>query len=358
MLATAISPMNSTPIPLTVLALLSILSLISITSALDLSRDYEHGPFSFEDNVDLFFTIDRKANTAALAIKLKDEDLVTSTNSPNWIGIGVSESTSGSMLGSDVVTAEFESGAVDECKFTDRYVPFYAFPLIESTPDSPSAFPLPDDCQDDGSWELVRCERDVKTGEMVLEVSRPLEAHDTQDREIGPGFQNIIYAAGTQFRYHQSKRASIRLVLYQAGGGTNMVGQSEPELPDDIDEEVSIIATEFNVPPELTTAYGCTSKRIDIKKGEKKMIIASEPVLNASIPMVHHLTLYLCRGEKYADLTEETVECGTGDTGVTGPLGHPDAQCVTFVGGCTYTPVWTTRDVSSIDELVLRNSFI
>lgn len=301
--------------------------------SLRLSRSYEHGPIAFDSNAALYFTVDPQTSTAYLAVTLNDSDVVSS--SLNWIGVGVSEPTAGSMLGADVVTAEFSSGQTDSCTFVDRYVPFYAFPLRESVGNASSAFPIPDDCQDDASWTLISCLRSDQDGQMVLEVSRPLQAHDTQDREIPPGLNHIIYAYGTNFGYHGSRRRSIPVTLYtERGTGTTGLNE-DPPLPDDVDGSIDVTATSFKVPSGQVTTYACTSSVVSLQPGEQRMIVAAEPILNTTnVNMVHHFTFWLCEGREYAELIKNTVECSTGDSEIPGPLGNPKALCTTFVFGC------------------------
>lgn len=307
---------------------------LAATSA-SLVRTYEHGPIPFDANGDLYFTIDLETSTAYLAVRVKNvSSIITETS--NYVGIGISEPTSGSMLGSDIATVEFDTGATDVCQLVDRHVPFVAYPLGETAPNSPSVFPIEDKCQDDASWTLVSCERDAEAGEMILEVSRSLSAHDEQDRDIPPGINNVIYAFGGSFAYHGSRRASTRVILYQEeGGDESLIGAGQPELPADIDGTFDITATEYTVPDEKVTIYACTSKRFVVPKGEKKMIVAMEPLINSTNDaLVHHLTLYLCAGEEYLDQTSSTVECTTADNDIDGPLANPFAKCSTFIFGC------------------------
>eukprot|EP00737_Agarophyton_chilense_P000431 gb/GEZJ01000482.1/.p1 GENE.gb/GEZJ01000482.1/~~gb/GEZJ01000482.1/.p1 ORF type:complete len:829 (-),score=96.89 gb/GEZJ01000482.1/:2346-4832(-) len=309
--------------------LLSFICVLCGSNALALSRKYDFGPIPLSDEANLFYNIETESSTAAFALVVNDS--LIGTNSSNWIGIGISEPTSGSMLGADIVTAEFSPGQTTECEMTDRYVPFYAFPLIDSISDAPSAFPLPDDCQNDGSWTLVSCQRIAGKGQMIFEVERSLDAHDDQDRHIPPGPNSVIYAYGSAFAYHGSRRSSTRIILYEEDG-TLDAGMDEKPLPDDVDGSIDVIATGYMVPNDKATTYACTSNVIRMEPGEKRMIVAAEPILNATVSaMVHHLTFWLCRGEEYARLTRNTVECTTGDSEIPGPQGSNLAQCATFI---------------------------
>lgn len=299
-------------IPLVLLILL-----LSPIIALRRPTGYSSGPLPFNPTTFLYHSTNLTSRTLSLALFI---NISIPLSTPAYLALGISEPTSGSMLGSDIFSAEFASNATKSCKTKDRYVPFSAFPL--GVP--PSVFPLADDCQADGSWQLVRCARDPSS--LLLEVVRPLDKHDDQDRAIRPGANAVLYATGQRtFTYHGDSRASQRVVFY--GGG-----DSVPPLPDDVDGSVDVRATNFTV-PNVETTYACTAVEIETGDGDR-MIVAVDTLLDAKMDMVHHLTLYLCRGGDYAPQIAETAVCTGGGT-VSGPLGNSDAGCATFVGGCT-----------------------
>lgn len=315
------------------LCVLTLLSLFALSLALDPDpARYDRGPVSFDEKAELWYGSDLRAGTASFALRIVDPTVVNESLTSTWIGVGVSESTSGSMLGGDILSAQFTDDK--NCLATDRYVPFFAYPLIESTADAPSAFPFADDCQDDGSWVVHRCERDFTTGEMLIEVSRPLEAHDTQDRSIEEGPVSMIYSYGNEFQYHGGNRGAMQVTLFlDRNDPDSKPPAGEPELPDDVDGSFEVLATNYEVPSNMSTTYSCTTQRVDLGGNGQRMIVAVEPVLDAPIDMVHHFTLYLCRNEEYAELTKETTTCMSLN-GINGPLANPKAGCSTFVYGC------------------------
>lgn len=314
------------------LLLLQLCLRFSPALTLDLSRSYQHGPIPFDSKAHFYFSINLNTSTAHLAILLTDSSVVS--NASNWIGLGIAEPSSGSMLGSDVITAQFAAGQSSKCTFVDRYVPFYASPLGKTTNNATGARPINDDCQNDASWTLVRCQRSAIDRQMLLEVYRPLAAHDSQDRDIVPGDNSVIYAHGMTYGYHAARRSSIRVRMYNDANLNLPVAQSILSLPKDVDGSVLIGATGYIVPSEPTT-YACTSFKLDIKPGQKRMIVAAEPVLNAtSSAMVHHLTFWLCKGEEYAALTAKTIECGGRTNKISGPQGGQQSQCSTLIYGC------------------------
>lgn len=301
----------------------------SLLHALSPTRSYEHGPVPFDNIASLYYNLSRSDSTISFALVIKDPKIVSNSTSskPNWLGLGVSEPTSGSMLGADIVTAIF--GSDDSCTFTDRHVPFVPFPLGEPGPGG-TAFPNADDCQDDGSWTYIGCKREGDS--MLLEVERKLDAHDDQDRSIrekdGPGA--MIYAYGNDFGYHQGRRGDLQVDLFKETKGS----EAELELPDDVDGSFDIFATNYTVPATRDTVYACTSKLVDLGDSDKRTIVAAEALIQADVDMVHHLVLYMCSGKNYADEIKNTVECTTSDNGIPGPAGSSEANCSTLVYGC------------------------
>lgn len=325
--------------------LLFLAALLSVAISQPLSRSYEHGPIPFDDNAELYFTVDRSNSTAFLAVRVFNEPLITSDD--NWIGIGVSEPTSGSMLGADIVTGRFKPGKFNECILEDRHVPFVGYPLSASN-GTGSVWPQLDDCQK--GWTLVNCFRDPDALELILEVKRPLIATDTQDRDIPPGVNNIIYAFGQAFRHHLSGRASTRVVLYSQDGDATTVGSGIQPLPDDVDGSFEIAATNYEISTEKVTTYACTSKIFQLDPGAKKMIVAAEPVLNATnTNHVHHLIVYLCSGLQYAEKIKNTIECTSGPD-ISGPTGDPATGCATFLFVCMYFACFLYTNHSSFSS--------
>eukprot|EP01129_Flabellula_baltica_P003190 TRINITY_DN13002_c0_g1_i1.p1 TRINITY_DN13002_c0_g1~~TRINITY_DN13002_c0_g1_i1.p1 ORF type:complete len:552 (-),score=120.87 TRINITY_DN13002_c0_g1_i1:16-1671(-) len=107
-----------------------------------------------------------------------------------WIAFGISEQTSGSMPGADIVEGYVDDDGV--AHINDRYSVEFALPPV-------------DDCQD---WGLIGGEED---GEYtIIEVVRKLDTNDTQDRPIESGNVRVIIAYGTSdtFGYHTMRRAT------------------------------------------------------------------------------------------------------------------------------------------------------
>jgi hypothetical protein len=117
-----------------------------------------------------------------------------------WVGFGVSES--GGMTGADITLFR----AADPLTLKDSFVTNVRFPQT-------------DKCQ---SWDLV--DSTMEDGWMIVEMVRPLDTEDNQDRKIMDDSQtsnaptNLIAAWGDGFSvaYHGMKRAINSVRLFSA----------------------------------------------------------------------------------------------------------------------------------------------
>lgn len=160
------------------------------STAYDLVQTYTSGPVNLSGVATLYHEADVQSNSIKLPVIITDTSALAYESV--WIGMGIGEPNSGSMLGANIVTAEFPYMVNDSCIITDRYVPWTAYPLIQA----PYPYPLPDDCGIP-DWTLVSCLRDPVNGIAILEVTRPLtvaEGNDRQDRSIVPFRNAFLYA--------------------------------------------------------------------------------------------------------------------------------------------------------------------
>lgn len=291
-----------------------------IAAGLDLTRSYQNGPVALSSSASLFYEVNTTIDIARFALLINDSEMAIDGSA--WVGLGIGEPTSGSMIGADIVTAQFAPGATNSCSIVDRYVPFVAFPWDEA----PSIFPLPDDCAEP-DWTLISCQRDA-SGAVLLEIDRPLTVKDDkQDRAILPGDSAVLNAYGGDFGYHNSNRESIAVTLYDANKNTDDHDTliDRKKVPNDVDGFFDIRATNYSIPTKLTT-YACTSIRIPLPPGKDHMIIGGEPLIeDKDDSPVHHFTLYLCKGEEYYNATKNTDAC-EGEP-LLGPIGNPNATC-------------------------------
>lgn len=300
----------------------------------NLLRRYRNGPINLTENAEFYFQFEPSFNRIFLGLVIKDRSVVSS--SENWLGIGIGEAFSGSMLGSDIVTAHFSADIHDTCEIIDRYVPYVANP----TSTSPNVFPLPDECKE-SDWLLVSCSRDVDQGVMVLEVRRPLTVEDDrQDRPIAAGLNSVLHSYGAgPFAYHGPKRHSTKIKLFSFNREES--SYSLNGLPSDVTNHVEVRASSYELPSTLTTV-ACTATRIPLEVDEQAMIVAVEPIINdESTSMIRQIILMLCSGESYAGALSSTTVC---ENNPAGPLGNPDADCSSFVYACKFAHLSSFKD--------------
>ncbi len=299
--------------------------------AVALQRSYDGGPTALSDKAALHWTLNNETRRIALALTVTDASVLRGTGAI-WVGLGVSEETSGSMLGADIVSAEFGPRMLANCTIADRFVSFAAYPLGENTANASSVYPTKDACQNDGSWTLVACNR-RPDGTAELEVERALDAHDDQDRDVRHGSQAIIHAYGSgEFTYHGKRRGSTRVVLFNEDG-SYPAGEPLP-LPNDVSFTHTVLATNYSVPHANVTTYTCTTSVVPLPKSGRRMLVAVDPVIQSAAGknMAHHLIVYACANTTYAKRFMKTEYCMDN-----GPLG-PEAKCTAFLYGCKSLP--------------------
>lgn len=302
-------------------------SLICTNAAVEtkqLTRTYRNGPINLTTHAKFYYQFEPSFNRIFLGLIINDSDVITSGE--NWVGLGIGEPMSGSMFGSDIVTAHFTNGMFDTCRIVDRYIPFVASPISNA----PSVFPFPDECET-SDWLLISCKRDMELGLMTLEVRRPLTVEDDrQDRPIPAGLNSFMHAYGADFGYHDARRHATRIKLFSFNREES--SYSLNSLPSDVTNHIEIRATTYRVPKATTRA--CTAMRVPLKEDEKVMIVAAEPVINdESMPIIRQIVVMMCSGADYASELNETVLC---DDKPAGPLGNPRANCSSFVYACKF----------------------
>jgi hypothetical protein len=140
----------------------------------------------------------------------------------------------------------------------------------------------------------------VNTGEIVLEVTRSLDAHEAQDRPIGPNEQNIIHAYGASFAYHGSTRGSRQISLYDNQGSV-INPKTVNALPADVSAKQNLVASQYQVPADGDKTYACTSMIADVGPTGRRMVVAVDSRLKTKSwkILVHHLIVHACQDSEY-----------------------------------------------------------
>ncbi len=284
-----------------------------------LTAEYDRNA-TLTDEATLFWSFDNETKMFSFGLEINTTNV--STSDPVWVGIGVGEQTSGSMLGADIVTAQFDMAVLDNCRIKNRHVPFTAFPLGSGRD---TVYPVEDTCQSERSWKLMSCSRDPGAKTLTLEVRRPMEAVTDQDRSIGVGAQPIMYAYGVagSVGYHRSNRATKRVILVNKDGSYPKTNKLV--LPDDIEETFTMQADKFLLPARRTT-YACTAKKVRLT-GEKMYMVAAENIVEKH---AHHFLVYGCADNEFTRNFSETKDCFADGTG---GANDPRANCSTLLHG-------------------------
>ncbi|KAL6077594.1 Cytochrome b561 and DOMON domain-containing protein [Balamuthia mandrillaris] len=274
---------------------------------------------------DSHYQVSWKLANNALTLKL-------SAQVTGWLGFGLAEQTSGSMLGADIVTAyvnDLDGTTVAE----DRHVPWAAYPLQAD----PMPFPELDNCS---HWEVLFGKQE--DGHTTVIVRRALDTADPQDRPIFPsgGLQRVVYAwsaSGDTVSYHSKRRGATAIDF-------SLNGPTHTSPPEDAVSSVELLMDAYAVSDTATTQYICRSFNVTELIGPgSRNVVFMEPVVKDK--HVHHMLLHGCgNGASMSDIVAmhypgHNVCSGgpaEGDMYGISPLGHKPCMSLMFgwaVGG-------------------------
>jgi len=186
---------------------------------------------AYEDGAAIFWTIDSDTQTIQLALAVR---------ATGWAGFGISEA--GGMIGSDM--ALFEASSPNEL-IDAHVVDDQAMPLTDTT------------CQD---WALKSTSSPIagENGWIIVEVSRLLDTHDTQDHAlkddsaISTPPTRLIAAWGddSAVSYHGENKARSSVRLF-ATDSTPL----EEILSEASDGYFDVLQDMYEIPSNETTYY-------------------------------------------------------------------------------------------------------
>ena len=117
-------------------------------------------------------------------------------------------------------------------------------------------------------------------------MKRKLYSNDTQDRNIVPGYNRIVWAIGSSdtFSYHTSKFFA-QVAFYEA--------------PNETIPETDIFHWEWSVNngtiETLETDYQCAYFELPYDENEETYLIGFETLVDpVAAPYLHHFLLYFC----------------------------------------------------------------
>jgi hypothetical protein len=252
-----------------------------------------------------------------------------------WMGLGLGESSSGSMIGADIVTARFEGG---QPVVEDRFVPWQAYPFApfdgrlfspslpaEGVATSPSLFPsLDESLGGRGSWEVLSGAQEGGCSRVVLR--RALVTGDVHDRPFTPGAAQVVlwaYGGGSAVSYHGASRGVLSIDF---GAGSAQAPPAAVSCANCYTAE--LLMSNYSVPVQETT-YACQSFEFPGAGAGDAHAIAFYPRID-NAEVVHHILVHSCANDAYfnATLTGPGI-CGNKSAG-TSPLG---TKCQTLLYG-------------------------
>ena len=239
------------------------------------------------ENFGAKWRIDTLENVNADGESFATLTLLLAANSVGWLGFGIGESSSGSMLGSDIVVASIDdvTGVVE---VSDRHVPWVAYPMNQGN----SPFPLPDDQQD---WTALGG-RQTENGTAIV-LQRKLDTQDLFDRPIDPSASTpVIFAFGESFGYHGSRRGVGNIIFSKHQAAVL-------DLPTDIDSYLDVTMPNVLLPQGLTDAF----VHVSLDLGDVDDIAGIDfDAISPSPHFMHHLTMYTCSGPDNTDWLKYT----------------------------------------------------
>jgi len=240
----------------------------------------------------LYWRIDTTESMAYIAVK---------AHTLGWVGFGIAEHSSGSMPGADIFTGSVVGGVGS---ITDRHS---------------SDFVMPDeDCKQD--WTLVSAEE--TDGWTILEVKRPLDTNDKQDRPIVEGPVRIIAAFGgdTQetISYHNANRITSEVTFFGASATW------DTSLPADV-QTIDVTFGNFTTAPDpkqFATLYACHA--FAMPSDQEYHIVRVDPIIDPrNVKYVHHAIVHTCSDVSGGFVGQYLTTPGR----CSSPLANPKSGC-------------------------------
>lgn len=213
-----------------------------------------------------------------------------------WLGFGIGEQTSGSMLGADIVSVSVDTNTCGAFA-QDWHVPFKPFPFAPYTGGDENPFPVLDDCAD---WSVVS--GGEQDGCTFVHARRLLDTGDSFDRPILLNESTRVLWAwgqaqdGTAMNYHGVHRGTNSIVFGAAGSQDSKKLDGCGDNEDCFEYDVEI--TDYEIPAQETT-YMCEGFEIPTENWESDYhAVAFYPLVD-NAKYVHHLLVHACQDDEY-----------------------------------------------------------
>ncbi|CAH1791597.1 unnamed protein product [Owenia fusiformis] len=192
-----------------------------------------------------------------------------------WVGLGLS--TSGGMVGSDIVIGGIRDG---QPYFKDRFATANAKPSVDESQD----------------WELLLAKEEGPF--TVLKFTRPLTNCDNEDRDIEEGTVRLIYAWGETDGESSEEDLMYHGAEHRGTKSVSLLDYGNPEVMDVTEEDdlqhFDLLIGNITILPKRTV-YGCRLQRLPVLSGKHHVIRIDPLVEEKNRGIVHHIVLYMCR---------------------------------------------------------------
>jgi hypothetical protein len=272
------------------------------------------------------WSLDSSARTLTVAL---------SKSGQGFMGLGLAEQASGSMLGADIVTAYVATGETCKAVVEDWHVPFAAFPTkpyggeyvypngsgfarVPTTPLRPVLDSSNGGC---GDWEALEGVEEGGCTRVVMR--RRLETQDANDRALTPGAPQVVlwaHGATDAVAYHGANRGVLSIDFAKSAPETPLAQVSCADC-----FSVDLRVKNFSI-PATETNYVCQS--VEVPASGEAHAIAFYPLIDKT-KYVHHILVHSCQNDTYFKQYLKPARCGGGSVG-TSPLG---TRCQTLVYG-------------------------
>ena len=230
--------------------------------------------------------------------------------------------------GSDLVTVSVTDEGVS---LDDRYATFAATQYDSTT--GVISFDGLDALKDEyNDWVLEETYQSTSLGiiKTQVHISRLIDTEDNQDRPVGLGLRQIVwaYGSGTTVAYHEGRGTTMIEFRSIPAGETSPDGGGSAEIIESSYDGKWALQMDYWVDPANGhTEYVCQS--FILPNDTKRSIRAIEYHLNQStIGFPHHAIVHICQGNEYFYEHREAKLCG--DSG-SSPLGDGQSGCAGLV---------------------------
>jgi hypothetical protein len=247
-----------------------------------LSNTYENCKVLSSNNYELYWTYVPANSEIRFAVRVR---------ATGWVGLGISPN--GGMKDSDMAIGWVNSGGM--AVLNDHYAVERSRPPIDSTVGGRDGDWRLRDGRFDGTWTILEFDRNLDTGDAQ------------RDRVLVEGNNRMVYAwsdnrptSANNIMYHGTNRGSQGVAFFEDGRAGDEIAAAQ---------SVNFTVDGITIPSASTT-YWCSGYRLpqEIREQTRHMIYFAPLIPALSVPYVHHMILYECKGQDFSSLTAEQLK--------------------------------------------------